>query len=72
VQRGPLAGQKPVGHRRTQQRMRAFLADASHELRTPITAIQASAETLLRASPSPAQQENLTLRSCAKRTAPGG
>ena len=45
---------------RTQQRMRAFLADASHELRTPITAIQASAETLLRASP--AQREKLTLQ----------
>jgi len=47
---------------RTQQRMRTFLADASHELRTPITAVQASAETLLRASPSPAQRENLTLQ----------
>ena len=47
---------------RTQQRMRAFLADASHELRTPITAVQASAETLLRASPTPAQREKLTLQ----------
>jgi two-component system, OmpR family, sensor kinase len=48
--------------RRTQQRMRAFLADASHELRTPIAAVQASAETLLRARPSPAEQENVTLQ----------
>jgi signal transduction histidine kinase len=31
--------------------MRGFLADASHELRTPIAAVQASAETLLREQP---------------------
>jgi two-component system, OmpR family, sensor kinase len=59
---GVLALIETRAMRRTQQRMRAFLADASHELRTPITAVQASAETLLRASPSPAQREKLTLQ----------
>ena len=59
---GVLALIETRAMRHTQQRMRAFLADASHELRTPITAVQASAETLLRASPSPAQREKLTLQ----------
>jgi two-component system, OmpR family, sensor kinase len=59
---GGLALIETRAMRRTQQHMRAFLADASHELRTPVTAIQASAETLLRASSSRAQQENLTMQ----------
>jgi two-component system OmpR family sensor kinase len=34
--------------RASEERMRRFLADAAHELRTPIQALQAGAETLLR------------------------
>jgi two-component system OmpR family sensor kinase len=37
--------------RDSEDTMRLFLADASHELRTPIAAVQASAETLLREQP---------------------
>jgi two-component system OmpR family sensor kinase len=37
--------------RDAEETMRRFLADASHELRTPIAALQATAETLLREQP---------------------
>jgi two-component system OmpR family sensor kinase len=47
---------------RAEERMRRFPADASHELRTPIAAAQASAETLLRTSPDHAAREELVLR----------
>lgn len=48
--------------RHADERMRRFLADASHELRTPIAAMQASAETLLRTSPDRAAREKLILQ----------
>jgi two-component system, OmpR family, sensor kinase len=38
--------------RASEAAMRAFLADASHELRTPVAAIQATAERLLRDQPA--------------------
>jgi two-component system, OmpR family, sensor kinase len=48
--------------RHAEERMRRFLADASHELRTPIAGVQASAETLMRTNPGPAAREELVLR----------
>jgi two-component system OmpR family sensor kinase len=59
---GGLAIIETVALRRAEERMRRFLADASHELRTPISGIQASAETLIRTRPGHAAREELVLR----------
>lgn len=45
--------------RRSEERTREFLADAAHQLRTPMAGIQACAETLLRGVPSEAADELL-------------
>jgi two-component system, OmpR family, sensor kinase len=44
---------------RSEAAMRRFLADASHELRTPVAALQATAETLLREQPGRARRDQL-------------
>ena len=45
--------------RTSEEATRRFLADASHELRTPIAALQASAETLLREQPARPTRDRL-------------
>ena len=45
--------------RRSESAMRRFVADASHELRTPVAAVQATAETLLREQPPRPERDRL-------------
>lgn len=45
--------------RDAEARLRAFLSDAAHELRTPVTGIRAAAETLVRAELDGAEREVL-------------
>jgi two-component system, OmpR family, sensor kinase len=44
---------------RSEEAMRQFLTDASHELRTPVAAVQANAERLLREQPDRPQRDEL-------------
>ncbi len=45
----------------SEARLRGFLSDAAHELRTPIAGIQAAAEHVLRANPERAEREQTLL-----------
>ncbi|GAB2586977.1 sensor histidine kinase [Microlunatus antarcticus] len=47
--------------RGAEQRLRAFLSDAAHELRTPLAGVQAAAERLLRGVDDRAQREQLSV-----------
>ncbi|WP_432890986.1 sensor histidine kinase [Kribbella sp. CA-245084] len=47
--------------RRSEDRMREFVADAAHELRTPIAGLQTAAETLIQLGPRATQRGQLEL-----------
>jgi two-component system, OmpR family, sensor kinase len=47
--------------RRAEHRLRAFLSDAAHELRTPLAGVQAAAERLLRGAEDRTQREELSV-----------
>ena len=47
--------------RGAEQRLRAFLSDAAHELRTPLAGVQAAAERLLRGVDDRTQREELSV-----------
>jgi two-component system OmpR family sensor kinase len=46
-----------VASRASEERTRRFVADAAHELRTPIAGVQAAAEAVLQQSPDAGQEE---------------
>ncbi|AND17669.1 sensor histidine kinase [Rathayibacter tritici] len=59
AERSALAAEATA--REAEQRMRAFVSDAAHELRTPVTGIQAAADALVRADGGEQERERLSV-----------